>query len=306
MRNYETHIGIITRVGEQADAETLRGAVYFKSITLSGDQEYPKPALPNFPLAGGKGEGFFWVPQVGDMIEVEINSSTINQNPRYTKMFYTTDGDIHQMFKDAYPFGKGFATRSGHILFFNDKKGEEQILIKSSKGSQVLLSDAKGKEAIYVIHGPSKSFAQFSTNGSISLVAVNKEKKSNVISLDTNTDAISIVSAKGSAVSLSDKISLVDYKGEVRVDLADGNCQVTSKKTIIMNSPSFTSKCGVHELGDQALFSAVCGENLVSYNDAHFHMTAAGPSSPPSVPMVTYTGTPLSITTPYVKVQKPL
>lgn len=123
----EKHFAIVTRVEDPDLKEALRGAVFFKSDTLTGTTEYPEPAEPSFPLAGAKGEGFFWVPQVGDQIEVEINAEDENANPKYTRMLYSSEDEIAPEFKENYPFRMGWKTRAGHILLFDNKAEMEMV-----------------------------------------------------------------------------------------------------------------------------------------------------------------------------------
>lgn len=117
----EKHFAIVTRVVDQNLKEGLRGAVFFKSDTLTGTTEYPEPAEPSFPLAGAKGEGFFWVPQVGDQIEIEINKEDETANPKYVRMLYSSEDDIADVFKENYPFRMGWVTREGHVFYFDNK-----------------------------------------------------------------------------------------------------------------------------------------------------------------------------------------
>lgn len=118
---FEKHFAIVTRVVDETLKESLRGAVFFKSDTLSGETEYPEPAEPSFPLAGKGGEGFFWVPQVGDQIEVEINAEDENANPRYIRMLYSDEDEIADVFKENYPYRMGWTTRAGHVFYFDNK-----------------------------------------------------------------------------------------------------------------------------------------------------------------------------------------
>lgn len=119
--SFEKHFAIVTRVVDETLKEGLRGAVFFKSDTLSGETEYPEPAEPSFPLAGKDGEGFFWVPQVGDQIEVEINAEDENANPRYIRMLYSDEDEISPVFKENYPYRMGWVTRAGHVFYFDNK-----------------------------------------------------------------------------------------------------------------------------------------------------------------------------------------
>ena len=86
----EYHFAIVTRVVDGRLNEGLRGAVFFKSDTLTNETEFGDPAEPSFPMAGANGEGFFWVPQIGDQIEVEIDKSSEHPAPRYTRMLYSS------------------------------------------------------------------------------------------------------------------------------------------------------------------------------------------------------------------------
>ena len=124
----EKHFAIVTRVVDDKLKEKLRGAVYFKSDTLTGGSESAEPAEPSFPLAGQKGEGFFWVPQVGDQIEVEINLAGEHRNPVYTRMLYSSEDDIPEEFKTNYPFRMGWRTRVGHVFYFDNK--EDALAVK--------------------------------------------------------------------------------------------------------------------------------------------------------------------------------
>lgn len=117
----ERHFAIVTRNVDDTLKESLRGAVYFKSETLTGETEYPTPAEPSFPLAGQNKEGFFWVPQVGDQLEIEINQADEHPNPKYIRALYSDEDEIADVFKENYPYRMGWTTRAGHIFYFDNK-----------------------------------------------------------------------------------------------------------------------------------------------------------------------------------------
>lgn len=131
----EKHFAIVTRVEDGTLKEKLRGAIFFKSDTLTGSTEYPVPAEPSFGLAGKDGEGLFWVPQVGDQIEVEINKADEHTNPKYVRMLYSSEDEIAAEFKTNYPYRMGWKTRVGHILYFDNKPGEEAIKFMHKLGT---------------------------------------------------------------------------------------------------------------------------------------------------------------------------
>lgn len=141
----EKHFATVTRVVDGDDKEVLRGAVFFKSDTLTGSTEYPEPAEPSFGLAGKNGEGFFWVPQVGDQIEVEINAADETANPKYLRSIYSQEDDIAAEFKENYPFRMGWRTRAGHILLF-DNKAEALLVMFAHKIGTGFKWDKDGNE----------------------------------------------------------------------------------------------------------------------------------------------------------------
>ena len=120
----EKHFAIVTRNVDDRIGAQGRGLVYFQSETLSGEAEFGEPAEPAFPLAGQNQEGFFWVPQVGDQIEVEINRADEHMVPRYVRMLYSSEDDIADEFKTNYPNRMGWKTRSGHIFLFDNATPE--------------------------------------------------------------------------------------------------------------------------------------------------------------------------------------
>lgn len=133
----EKHFGIVTRNVDDRIGAQGRGLVFFKSDTLSGDAEFGEPAEPSFPLAGQNQEGFFWVPQVGDQIEIEVNRADEHMVPRYTRMLYSSEDDIAEEFKVNYPNRMGWKTRRGHIFFFDntppeggEDEGLDKLLVK--------------------------------------------------------------------------------------------------------------------------------------------------------------------------------
>jgi len=131
----ERHYAFVTRTVDIVLGTQMRGNVYFTSPTLTGIYEYPDPAEPSFPLAGGNGEGFFWVPQPGDLIEIEINMAEDFPTPRILRGVYNDDDDIAGEFKTNYPFRMGFRSRQGHILLFDTTPGILTMILKHPTGS---------------------------------------------------------------------------------------------------------------------------------------------------------------------------
>lgn len=124
----EKHYGIVTRIEDEKKGLKLRGAVYFRSETLTGESEYPIPAEPSFTIAGANQEGWFHIPQIGDQIEVELNVNNEHTVPKYLRGIYSDEDEIADEFKENYGHRMGFKSRSGHLFLLDNK--EDALLVK--------------------------------------------------------------------------------------------------------------------------------------------------------------------------------
>ena len=85
----------------------------------------------------------FFVPQVGDEIEIEIQvddgsfdtSDLEVPEPRWRCMVYSNAADISSDFKKNYTRRMGWKTNSGHLLLFDDKEGEELVQLSHKIGT---------------------------------------------------------------------------------------------------------------------------------------------------------------------------
>lgn len=142
MAKKEIHNAIVTRNTDIDLGVALRGGVFFNAPTLF-DGEYPDPAFPCFPFASVKGAGLFFVPQVGDEIEVEIlvddgtsdTSDVEVPEPRWRCMVYSSSADIAEEFKKNYTRRMGWKSNSGHLFLFDDKEGEELVQLSHKIGT---------------------------------------------------------------------------------------------------------------------------------------------------------------------------
>lgn len=121
------HYGEVTRNTDDELGDTLRGSVFFKSPTITGDTEFSLPAKPCFPYAG-KNSGIFFIPEVGDIIEIEIDlDDSETPDPRYRCGVYSSVDEIDELFRINYPRRSGWVTKQGHYLLFDDTKGQEIV-----------------------------------------------------------------------------------------------------------------------------------------------------------------------------------
>lgn len=144
MARLETHNAIVTRNTDESLGAALRGAVFFEAPSLF-DGEYPHPALPCFPFASAVGAGMFFVPKVGDEIEVVIRVDDPSRphdtedaelpEPRWVCMIYSDIAEIFSEFQKNYPFRMGWVSNSGHQLIFDDMDGEELVRLAHTVGT---------------------------------------------------------------------------------------------------------------------------------------------------------------------------
>lgn len=173
--------------------------------------------------------------------------------------------------------------------------GKHKATIKLSTGNEFTIDD----DNIYIIHKTGALLTMDKT-GNISMMA----KDGTNIYLNAKESVLTLMSKKGALVSIDDKITLIDKTGKQMIVMKDGGVDITSGGDVNVTGKNVTLAAGNVNIGDKATMSAVLGENLQSWLDAHTHPTGAGPSGPPLIPTATYTKTPMDILSAAVKVRK--
>lgn len=122
-----------------------RGRIKVACVGLLGDEEAELPMWVEPALDWG----FFFVPDVGEIVEVEVvthteqdehfgQSSIDNLDIRWHGTRYYTEGDgdqtepraVHNDFvAENYGKRRGFATPAGHILMFDDTEGKTKVVL---------------------------------------------------------------------------------------------------------------------------------------------------------------------------------
>lgn len=140
-------------------AEKMDGSIKVSCVGLLGDEdsELPMWIRPAFDW------GWFFVPNVGEIVEVEAHtSSDRDEMPGQFsidnldlvwrgKRIYNDDTSIHTDFITP-PYGKkrGFATPSGHILLFDDSDLEPKVYLTRigsalpTDGDSTIIMDSDG------------------------------------------------------------------------------------------------------------------------------------------------------------------
>lgn len=129
--SFEIYEAIVVRNTDLELSTTLNGAVFFQCDQLLEDAEYPVPAQPLFP------HEYFSVPDIGDLIEIEIDLSLSEPEPRWRCVVLNIDDELPNVFKNNYPKVKGIRTKSGSYLIFDDTLGSESITLFHKSGKKI-------------------------------------------------------------------------------------------------------------------------------------------------------------------------
>ncbi|GHC57546.1 type VI secretion system Vgr family protein [Ulvibacter litoralis] len=99
------------------------------------------------PHTGGNEQGFHFIPEVDDEVLVDFEGGNA-EVPYVLGGLYNSKnkplGDWASPDNDI----KAIQTRSGHVIEFSDKKGDETITIKDKKGNSIILDSKEGSITI--------------------------------------------------------------------------------------------------------------------------------------------------------------
>lgn len=252
-----------------------RGRIQVACVGLMGDED---STLPNWiePVLQW---GWFLVPDVGEMVEIEceISSSedeifgqTSLDSPDMRwkgKRHWTSDNvedqierrEIPEDFKTNYGKRRGFATPNGHIFYFDDTTGQEKVQMtwKQNDKYQFISMDEKG--------------AMIIKNASGTIIYMNPDEKS-----------FSIVDENGNVIGTSpDGIKLVDKFSNI-IELKDGVIQILGQSSVTINAGVCDIKAATVNILDGAKESIPLGDSLKAHIDAITVPTGMGPSGTPT------------------------
>jgi hypothetical protein len=277
----EKHRAIVTRITDEDIGLRLRGAVFFNAPTLYKG-EYPLPAEPCFPFASANGAGMFWVPQVGDEIEVEIQADDGGDDttdvelpePTYVCMLYSDadDADIDDIFKANYGKSMGWKSNSGHYFIFDDTEDKQFYKMVSGKGHSLIFDDKKEGQLIKM-----------------------QSILGHILLFDDKNKIVKMLHSGGGKLEINEtQVTLVDVSGDQKIVLEAGKINAKATAEIILDAP-------IAKIGTSPSFHATLSENMIGLHDQHIHLvpqSQAGinPSQAPIVPMSSKAGTPLDPT----------
>lgn len=108
-------------------------------------ETYPEWVNPVFP------PGWFTPPEVGDVVLLEIPDSVgdlieFPREVRYLGVEKSRDRVADSTFRTNYGKRRGYKTKGGHVLYFDDRDGT--IVVKTSSGTSITLYNSSDKVVI--------------------------------------------------------------------------------------------------------------------------------------------------------------
>lgn len=229
-----------------------RGRLRLLIPSVLGDQETGW-ALPCVPFGGFKDQGFFMLPEPDAIVWVEFEEGDLSR-PIWTGTLWQESEDVPALPEDGAlpsPNTRLIKTPSGHVLQFDDKKGEEKFLLHHPKGTEIELNEA----------------------GTVSLTDANGA----TVVLDAQANSITIQDTNGNTLTMdSTGTTAVDANGNT-IHMATAGVTVKGQKIVINGN-----KVALGAEGGEPL---VKGMSLMALFNSHTHVGSGGSTSPPTTPM---------------------
>ena len=278
-------------VSSEARPDGARGEIVAHCPEVHGPVAPTKAYFKPIFAAAGTKRGMFWPPEDGDTVYVTFQQGQPDRPGYYLGgSFGAPPGEEPDLpsslgYTDTRPEKRGFRTRAGHELTFNDTPDGETVSVvwsqpatddPSRKDRKVSASETTG----------TKHTLLFSKRGVLLLTA-----SGNLLELSDTDDNVKILhnpksGGKASAFFLtSTGFQLVDPAGGV-FESKQGAMTFVAPKSI-----SFVAGAGINLkstvfLGDGALSGIPQGQPLLAWLKTHVHTSAApgSPTTPPVVP----------------------
>ena len=246
---------------------------------------------PAFTGAGA-GRGMFWPPDIGDGVRVSFDRGDAGKPVIYWGGWFGTEEDelptgnlgfgYDAPAPDGKPTKRGFKTRAGHLISFEDKADEEAVRLAWHKPDPGELDDP---EVSASPDGGKNAFIDIDKNGSISLANANGAR----CLLDAENANNVLIDENGNSITTDkDGIKLIDKDGNL-ITIEKGDITLVCKGNLNITCKSVNLKAGGSYLSDNAVLSAVLGEPLIAWLASHTHNAPQAPSGtiptlPPLVP----------------------
>jgi hypothetical protein len=265
-RYYGTYDGLV--IDNKDPDEKCRIRCLVPAIKLVEEKDVPADywVPPDSPGAGtvsdtGQTTGMFWPPDIGTNVRIKFKFGD-PKFPVYGGGFFTSK-TVSDTFNSEDAYKRGFRTKTGHFIRFDDDPDNLNLII--AKG------DGDGEPTSMFISMDHKGNMQMS-NEKGSQVFLNAEKNESSVFNSDGSNVLSMLVLGDDSVLLSTKsggmLSITGKKVTIGGDdvIADANKQ-------------FYANAGSVKLGANALEPAVKGNKLMQWGLTHPHPTGA-PFSP--------------------------
>jgi hypothetical protein len=160
----EVHEGCIVR--DNNDPQK-RGRLIVECPTIVTGESLGDWMEPTFHFVDSVNScGSFFIPSVGSIVSVEVESGSEAQvnglMPKWRCDVYPTD-TIPTEFLENYPERRGWKTRSGHVMFFDDTDGEHVFQYTHPTGNEIYVED-DGTVTIHTTAASSIRFGSFAAD----------------------------------------------------------------------------------------------------------------------------------------------
>jgi len=246
------------------------------------------------PMVDVTGDRFGWFnpPLVGSVVRVFFDNGDPSAPKGYVGGWFSDSDKASPVPKelgyvDGKPQKRGFRSRAGHLLMFDDTAGDEKVRLvwhKIADGDEAKTDPDKVAQEIAA--GDKFSMLSFDEK-SIQL----RDADGALITINTEKKEILLQDASGGYVALGPSgISMVDAASpasSISLDAA-GNVNIIASKNVNINAPNINLKGGGVFLGDTAALGVAIADMLLPWLAAHVHNivvpVTGTPVSPPVAP----------------------
>lgn len=233
-----------------------RGRCKLRIPSALGPDTVSDWALPCTAYGGAANIGVIAVPPVDAQVIAEFLEGDIS-TPLWTATFWRQASEVPEEFAaNEKPSAKVMRTESGHVLLFEDKEGEEKIMLRSSAEAELEM-------------GADGSFKVTDSGGA-------------TVTLDAEAGEIQIEDANGNSMLMSSSGFTFKDSG--------GNEVATSASGITIKAPAtITIEGSSVAVGGSGGEPLILGASFLAAFNTHTHnCTAPGsPSTPPVPPFPT-------------------
>lgn len=129
--------GVVTAFVKKVDAKQGRVQVEYRSIDDKLESEWAPIASP----MSGKGRGVLFMPEKGDEVLVAFHDGKFD-TPFVVGFLWNGE----QVSPESSPDNRVIVTPGGHQLRFEDKEGDQRVILESKAGHTITLEDKEPKK----------------------------------------------------------------------------------------------------------------------------------------------------------------